>query len=244
MEVGEFAAKFNIGGIEGESLLELVDIGVAIGEEGARVLGGAGGGGAGGGKEGWNGFVSQIVVEVEAGEGDKDVVLGGTEAPGGEVVLGGEIGFVSQIGEAGELEVGGEIGFVSQNVEPAGDPFGQGAVDVLERLFGGGVAGLAETVEGEAGEAGLTGFVGEEGELEGGGLVGGIEVHGGEEGVAGGLGIPYFEQGIGQIFGDIGAGGVELGGLAEEGDSGVIVLGGEGGIGLFQNGIYPIWSKG
>src|SRR5213075_504772 len=96
-------------------------------------------------------------------EVDEDGAAVGEEAPGLFVGGGGEVEEVALLGEGGELEVGGEV--VGAEV----DGGGEGVVDVVVGLLGGGgggrVGGMADAVEDAAGFGLLLGLEGEEGVL-------------------------------------------------------------------------------
>ena len=83
---------------------------------------------------------------------------------------------------------------------PAGDAKGEGVVDIVEGPIGGAVAGAAQAVENAARLGLLFGLVAEEGVLQCGGGVGGVEAHGLAKLVAGERGLADFEEGVGQVL--------------------------------------------
>ena len=129
------------------------------------------------------------------------------------------------------------IGDFFQGLLPPGDAVFEGGVDVLEGLFGGGVAEAAEAFEDAAGGDGLFGFVGEEGEFEGDVVIGGIAAHGIGELIAGGFGVADFEEGVGEVFARSGFGGVGGEALLEEENGLVVILLTEGGVSAVENGL-------
>ena len=143
--------------------------------------------------------------------------------------------FAALLGQGGEFEVRAEvIAAEFDGLLPARDAGGQRVVDVVEGAFGGGVAVAAQAVEDAARFGLLASFVAEEGVLEGGGGVLGVEAHGFAELVAGQFGLAGFEVGVGEIFADVGARGGGGSGGEEGGDGDVVVVGAQGGVGAFQ----------
>ena len=163
-------------------------------------------GSARGGKQGAEGFLLPVHETQVAAKLQQQFTFAGTLTPGGFVVSGGEGEFVALFGESGEFDVRAEVGgLADEGLLPAPDAFGEGPVDVLEGAFGGGVAGLADTVKDEAGFALLAGFEGEKGELFGDVGVGGVDAHGGGELVAGALVLTDLEERVGEVFANVDA---------------------------------------
>ena len=85
---------------------------------------------------------------------------------------------------------------------PTRDPVGQRTVDILEGLFRGRVAGLANPVKDASRDDLLLRFIAEESVLEGHVLVRRIQAHGFPELVARTFVVADFQQRIGQILAD------------------------------------------
>jgi hypothetical protein len=113
-----------------------------------------------------------------------------------------------------ELEMSAESGRGGECLRPAFDAAGQGRVDIVECLRGGGpgggVARFADAGENTAsfrfaGGCVIACFVAEEGVFEGEMKVRRFEVEGFAELVARGFAVAGFEQRVGQVLVDIGA---------------------------------------
>ena len=216
--------EFQVVGIERERGAEFVDVRIAGGQKLAGALGDGAFGTAGGGEQGGVGFGRLAEGFTDASEVEQEFAEIGAEGAGGGVFGGGEREVVALLGQAGQFEVGAEVGGGGgDDAGPALDAIAQGAVDVFESSGGGGVALAAVAVEDAAGDGGLAGFVAEEGILEGGVRIGGVQTHGFAELVAGGFGFAHLEPGVGQILMNTGAVGTGGDGLAEEAD-GVVVI--------------------
>jgi hypothetical protein len=138
-EIGEIAAQVEVFGVELQGALELGDVGIAGGQQFAGGLGGARFASAGGGQQGGIGFFGAVQSLQDAAEIHQHGAAFGDQAPGFLVMFGGEFQFVALFGEGGQLEVGAEIvGAELDGFGPAGDAFGQGAVDILKGALGGG----------------------------------------------------------------------------------------------------------
>ena len=114
---------------------------------------------------------------------------------------------------------------------PPGDAGGEGVVDIVEGPLGGGVAGAPQAVEDAARLGLLLGFITEEGVLQGGGGVGGIQAQGLTKLVAGQGGLADLEEGVGEVLADIGAGWGGLNGGEKGGHGDIVIARAQGGIG-------------
>src|ERR1035438_2714284 len=121
-----------------------------------------------------------------------------------------------------------------QRLFPTGDSLGQRPVDVLESLFGGGVASLANPVEDPPGDRLLLGLVAKECVFERDMLVRRIQTHGFRELVARAFVVADFEQHVGQILVDGRATGRKRNGLPESGDGLIVAFRAKRSIGLLQ----------
>ena len=141
-QVAQFAAQIVIGRVQRQRLAELVDERVARRQEFAGHLGGARFAPAGGGQQRGSGVVRAAHGQPDAAQVHQHGAAVGQQAPGAFEMRGGEREFVALLGEGGELEVPAEVvGAQRDGLLPARDAGGQGVVDVVEGLLGGGVAG-------------------------------------------------------------------------------------------------------
>src|SRR5579884_4564858 len=141
-------------------------------------------------------------------------------------MLGGERPLVALLGKRGELVMGAEIiGAESNRAQPAVEAGGERVIDIVEGLFGYGIAVPADAVENAACFGGartpILLLVGKEGEFESDLGIGGIEAHGLAELFECERVFAGLEVRVGEIFADIGAGGGGGDGLLEGTDGGV-----------------------
>ena len=153
-------------------------------------------------------------------------------APGCQIEL---IALFGKLGQFVKRTEGGSGG--RENTLPPLDPGGQRRIDILEcpRCCGardrvGGIADAREDAAGFGftGRGVVAGLKAEEGVFEGEMQIRRFELHGLAELLAGGLAVAGLQQGVGEVFADVGTVWRECCGFLEEGDGGVVIVNAQG----------------
>ena len=197
------------------------------------------------------GFFDAVRALEDAAEIEQHGFAIGKQAPGCQVMLGGEFELVALLGKLGQFMMGAEIaGIQFEGFFPALDAGSQRGIDILECLFGGstggGIAGLADPVEDPAGLHLLFCFVAEKRILEGNVDVIVVQTHGLPELVAGGFAFTDFEQRVGKVLANGRSSGSGFDRFLEESNGFVVIPGSEKLVGFGQRGVGRIgagcWS--
>ena len=224
-QIAEFAAQFSIARIERERAVEFGNERVAIGQQFARLFGGARLAAAGSGQQGGNGVVDAAHGFPHAAQVHQHGAPVRQQAPGLFEMFGGERQFVALLGQVGEFEVRAEVVRAGrQRAFPTLDRGGQRPVDILKRLLRLRVARVANAVEDAARFGFALALIAEEGVLHGHLGVRRIQGHSLMELVARQIVLADLEIGVGEVFADGGALRRELDGADEGGHRRVVVV--------------------